>query len=60
MSGSEKVHSSAPDVQLADDARRPVRRALLSVFDKTGLVELATALHAAGVEPVDTSSTPAA
>jgi len=57
MSGSEKVHSSAPDVQLADDARRPVRRALLSVFDKTGLVELATALHAAGVELVSTGST---
>ncbi|MBD5786881.1 bifunctional phosphoribosylaminoimidazolecarboxamide formyltransferase/IMP cyclohydrolase [Cellulosimicrobium terreum] len=48
---------SAPDVQLADDARRPVRRALLSVYDKTGLVELATALHAAGVELVSTGST---
>lgn len=50
---------SAPDVQLADDARRPVRRALLSVYDKTGLVELATALHAAGVELVSTGSTAA-
>jgi phosphoribosylaminoimidazolecarboxamide formyltransferase/IMP cyclohydrolase len=48
---------AAPDVQLADDARRPVRRALLSVYDKTGLVELATALHAAGVELVSTGST---
>src|SRR5690606_39633998 len=48
---------SAPDVQLADDAQRPVRRALLSVYDKTGLVELATALHAAGVELVSTGST---
>ncbi len=48
---------SAPDVQLTDDARRPVRRALLSVYDKTGLVELATALHAAGVELVSTGST---
>lgn len=48
---------SAPDVQLADDSRRPVRRALLSVYDKTGLVELATALHAAGVELVSTGST---
>ncbi len=27
-----------------------VRRALISVSDKTGLIELATALHAAGVE----------
>jgi phosphoribosylaminoimidazolecarboxamide formyltransferase/IMP cyclohydrolase len=48
---------STPDVQLADDAQRPVRRALLSVYDKTGLVELATALHAAGVELVSTGST---
>ncbi|QJW37477.1 bifunctional phosphoribosylaminoimidazolecarboxamide formyltransferase/IMP cyclohydrolase [Cellulosimicrobium protaetiae] len=48
---------AAPDVQLADDAQRPVRRALLSVYDKTGLVELATALHAAGVELVSTGST---
>ncbi|MDG4763801.1 bifunctional phosphoribosylaminoimidazolecarboxamide formyltransferase/IMP cyclohydrolase [Solwaraspora sp. WMMD406] len=37
--------------------RRPVRRALISVYDKTGLVELATALHAAGVEIVSTGST---
>jgi phosphoribosylaminoimidazolecarboxamide formyltransferase/IMP cyclohydrolase len=32
----------------------PVRRALLSVFDKTGLVELGTALSARGVELVST------
>jgi len=50
---------TAPDVQLADDAQRPVRRALLSVYDKTGLTELATALHAAGVELVSTGSTAA-
>lgn len=41
----------------ADATRRPVRRALLSVYDKSGLVELATALHAAGVELVSTGST---
>ncbi|UFU05635.1 bifunctional phosphoribosylaminoimidazolecarboxamide formyltransferase/IMP cyclohydrolase [Ruania halotolerans] len=35
----------------------PVRRALVSVFDKTGLDELATALHTAGVELVSTGST---
>ncbi|MGH3888500.1 MAG: bifunctional phosphoribosylaminoimidazolecarboxamide formyltransferase/IMP cyclohydrolase, partial [Pseudonocardiaceae bacterium] len=40
----------------ADD-RRPVRRALLSVSDKSGLLELATGLHAAGVEIVSTGST---
>ncbi|RXR27348.1 bifunctional phosphoribosylaminoimidazolecarboxamide formyltransferase/IMP cyclohydrolase [Oerskovia turbata] len=48
---------TTPETQIADDAQRPVRRALLSVYDKTGLVELATALHAAGVELVSTGST---
>ncbi|WP_375388909.1 bifunctional phosphoribosylaminoimidazolecarboxamide formyltransferase/IMP cyclohydrolase [uncultured Amnibacterium sp.] len=38
----------------------PVRRALLSVSDKTGLVELGAALAAAGVELVSTGSTAAA
>ena len=33
----------------SDEGRRPIKRALLSVYDKTGLVELARALHAAGV-----------
>src|SRR5690606_3241102 len=35
----------------------PVRRALLSVSDKTGLVELATALSARGVELLSTGGT---
>lgn len=35
----------------------PIHRALVSVSDKTGLVELATALVAAGVEIVSTGST---
>ncbi|WP_413316799.1 bifunctional phosphoribosylaminoimidazolecarboxamide formyltransferase/inosine monophosphate cyclohydrolase [Agrococcus sp. 1P02AA] len=35
----------------------PFRRALLSVSDKTGIVELGTALAAAGVELVSTGST---
>ncbi|PZF92861.1 bifunctional phosphoribosylaminoimidazolecarboxamide formyltransferase/IMP cyclohydrolase [Micromonospora deserti] len=39
------------------DERRPIRRALVSVYDKTGLAELARALHAAGVEIVSTGST---
>ena len=34
-----------------------ISRALISVFDKTGLVELARRLHAAGVELVSTGST---
>lgn len=37
--------------------RTPIRRALISVYDKTGLVEFATGLHAAGVELVSTGST---
>ncbi|MFI7604117.1 bifunctional phosphoribosylaminoimidazolecarboxamide formyltransferase/IMP cyclohydrolase [Micromonospora sp. NPDC049366] len=41
------------------DERRPIRRALVSVYDKTGLVDLAQALHAAGVEIVSTGSTAA-
>ncbi|MEV4344340.1 bifunctional phosphoribosylaminoimidazolecarboxamide formyltransferase/IMP cyclohydrolase [Actinoplanes sp. NPDC049596] len=39
------------------EGRRPIRRALLSVYDKNGLVELAQALHAAGVQIVSTGST---
>src|SRR3954453_16154237 len=37
--------------------RRQIKRALLSVYDKTGLVELARALHAAGVQLVSTGTT---
>ncbi|QDY10556.1 bifunctional phosphoribosylaminoimidazolecarboxamide formyltransferase/IMP cyclohydrolase [Micromonospora sp. HM134] len=39
------------------DTRRPIRRALVSVYDKSGLVELARTLHEAGVEIVSTGST---
>jgi phosphoribosylaminoimidazolecarboxamide formyltransferase/IMP cyclohydrolase len=35
----------------------PVKRALVSVYDKTGLEELAQGLHAAGVAIVSTGST---
>ncbi|RZS90293.1 IMP cyclohydrolase /phosphoribosylaminoimidazolecarboxamide formyltransferase [Motilibacter rhizosphaerae] len=41
------------------EQRRPVRRALVSVYDKTGLDELARGLHEAGVEIVSTGSTAA-
>jgi phosphoribosylaminoimidazolecarboxamide formyltransferase / IMP cyclohydrolase len=37
--------------------RTPIRRALLSVWDKTGLSELARALHEAGAELVSTGNT---
>jgi phosphoribosylaminoimidazolecarboxamide formyltransferase/IMP cyclohydrolase len=39
------------------EGRRPIKRALLSVYDKTGLVELAKVLAGAGVEIVSTGST---
>ncbi|GLY23231.1 hypothetical protein Misp04_29630 [Micromonospora sp. NBRC 101691] len=44
-------------VNTPSDGRRPIRRALVSVYDKSGLVELARALHDAGVEIVSTGST---
>ncbi|MET0788087.1 MAG: bifunctional phosphoribosylaminoimidazolecarboxamide formyltransferase/IMP cyclohydrolase [Cellulomonas sp.] len=40
-----------------DDGRRPIRRALISVYDKTGLTDLAQGLHEAGVDIVSTGST---
>jgi len=39
--------------------RIPIRRALISVYDKTGLEDLAAGLYAAGVEVVSTGSTAA-
>src|SRR3954469_411288 len=41
----------------SNDGRRPIRRALISVYDKTGLAELARGLHDAGVDIVSTGST---
>ena len=43
----------------AEEGRRPVRRALLSVSDKAGLVDLARGLHERGVAVVSTGSTAA-
>jgi phosphoribosylaminoimidazolecarboxamide formyltransferase / IMP cyclohydrolase len=40
-------------------SRIPIRRALISVYDKTGLEELASGLYAAGVEIISTGSTAA-
>jgi phosphoribosylaminoimidazolecarboxamide formyltransferase / IMP cyclohydrolase len=45
---------------VSPEQRRPIRRALVSVFDKQGLDRLAGALGAAGVEVVSTGSTAAA
>ncbi len=44
---------------MSDDSRRHVRRALVSVYDKTGLEELARGLSLAGIEIVSTGSTAA-
>jgi phosphoribosylaminoimidazolecarboxamide formyltransferase/IMP cyclohydrolase len=41
------------------ESKRAIRRALVSVYDKTGLEELARGLHEAGVELVSTGSTAA-
>ncbi|MEU6239673.1 bifunctional phosphoribosylaminoimidazolecarboxamide formyltransferase/IMP cyclohydrolase [Streptomyces sp. NPDC047024] len=43
----------------AESTKRPLRRALVSVYDKTGLEDLARGLHEAGVELVSTGSTAA-
>src|SRR5215217_2607579 len=55
--GSGEPQGGAP-VNRSD--RLPIRRALISVFDKAGLDRLAGALAAAGVEVVSTGSTAAA
>jgi phosphoribosylaminoimidazolecarboxamide formyltransferase / IMP cyclohydrolase len=43
----------------ADGGRRPIRRALVSVYDKTDLLDVARALVEAGAEIVSTGSTAA-
>jgi phosphoribosylaminoimidazolecarboxamide formyltransferase/IMP cyclohydrolase len=53
---SERASEPSAPSSTADE-RRPVRRALVSVYDKAGLAELATGLHAARVEIVSTGST---
>ncbi|MGW5675174.1 bifunctional phosphoribosylaminoimidazolecarboxamide formyltransferase/IMP cyclohydrolase [Streptomyces sp. NPDC003860] len=46
-------------VEAAASGTRPIRRALVSVYDKTGLEDLARGLHGAGVQLVSTGSTAA-
>lgn len=48
-----------PTEGLVNPDQVPVKRALLSVYDKTNLVELASQLHANGVELISTGSTAA-
>ncbi|MBV1935362.1 bifunctional phosphoribosylaminoimidazolecarboxamide formyltransferase/IMP cyclohydrolase [Streptomyces sp. BV286] len=50
---------TAESTGTAESTKRVIRRALVSVYDKTGLEELARGLHAAGVELVSTGSTAA-
>lgn len=51
----EKIAEAAA----VEGTKRPVRRALVSVYDKTGLEDLARGLHEAGVTLVSTGSTAA-
>jgi len=50
----------AGDEEGQEVTKVPIKRALVSVYDKTGLAELAGALAAAGVQIVSTGSTAAA
>ncbi|OLL14146.1 bifunctional phosphoribosylaminoimidazolecarboxamide formyltransferase/IMP cyclohydrolase [Actinomyces oris] len=61
---SQSTNQAAPTAHLPTEGlvspdRVPVRRALVSVYDKTGLVPLARALVEAGIEIVSTGSTAA-
>lgn len=58
--GSVDATSPSYYPPFSDVERKPIRRALISVWDKTGLTDLATALVKEGVELVGTSSTAAA
>jgi phosphoribosylaminoimidazolecarboxamide formyltransferase/IMP cyclohydrolase len=51
--------TSRPEGEDRQLTQIPIRRALISVYDKTGLEDLASGLHAAGVEIVSTGSTAA-
>ena len=56
--GTDPALSPQPPATTArEPGRRPLRRALVSVYDKSGLEGLAAALAAAGVEIVSTGST---
>ena len=57
--GTSEGVAAQPVAEDPAEGRRPVRRALVSVSDKTGLPELATGLYASGVQIVSTGSTAA-
>ncbi|MFD6150953.1 bifunctional phosphoribosylaminoimidazolecarboxamide formyltransferase/IMP cyclohydrolase [Streptomyces sp. NPDC060243] len=51
------TESTTTPTDTDEAGRRPLRRALVSVYDKTGLEDLARGLHEAGVQLVSTGST---
>jgi phosphoribosylaminoimidazolecarboxamide formyltransferase / IMP cyclohydrolase len=53
------VTTAASAPAAAPEGRAPIRRALISVYDKTGLEDLARGLHAAGVALVSTGKSAA-
>jgi phosphoribosylaminoimidazolecarboxamide formyltransferase / IMP cyclohydrolase len=53
----DRNESRAQERGRETESRLPIRRALISVYDKTGLDELARGLHEAGVSIVSTGST---
>lgn len=53
----EETAARTAGAAAAEGTKRPIRRALVSVYDKTGLEDLARGLHAAGVTLVSTGST---
>jgi len=55
MTANDRTAASATTEQ----GRRPIRRALVSVYDKTGLEDLVRGLHDAGVELVSTGGSAA-
>ncbi|WP_255954107.1 bifunctional phosphoribosylaminoimidazolecarboxamide formyltransferase/IMP cyclohydrolase [Streptomyces odontomachi] len=57
MTSSGVTAEAANAAHDPQDTKVPVRRALISVYDKTGLEDLARGLHEAGVELVSTGST---
>jgi phosphoribosylaminoimidazolecarboxamide formyltransferase / IMP cyclohydrolase len=57
VTGDDAARETDIDSATGGDGRRPIRRALVSVYDKTGLGGLAEALARAGVEIVSTGST---
>src|SRR5665811_77981 len=55
-SGQISAIRKADELNVSED-KHPLRRAIVSVYDKTGLAELAQGLHDAGVALVSTGST---